>query len=74
MKFIQNKDSRNDCPRDQKVGVYHIVKKNTIASFSFGKPDSSFNNISEAVVAMASFLAKRKDADTLKVTLLNNHW
>ena len=67
-------DSRNDCPRGQLVGVYHVAKKNTIARFTFGKPESSFKTINEAFVAMSLFVAKRNDAGELSVTLLNNHW
>ena len=67
-------DSRNDCPRGQLIGVYHVTKKNTIARFTFGKPESDFKTINEAFIAMADFIAKRKDAGELSVTLLNNHW
>lgn len=71
---ILNTDNRNDCPRGQLVGVYYVNKKNTIAKFTFGKPESSFKTINEAFVAMAEFVAKQKDADKINVTLLNNHW
>ena len=74
MKLIKNKDSRNDRPKNQKEGVYIIMKKNIIASFTFGKLTSSFKNIDQAFEAMTEFLLHRKDADKLQVTLLNTHF
>lgn len=74
MKFL-SEDCRNLKPEGQKVGCYYITKKNTIARFTFGNPDSStFENIDEAFKAMREFLDKRKDADSLYVQLLNNHF
>ena len=74
MKILNNIDNRNDCPRGQLVGVYYVNKKNTIARFTFGKPESSFKTINEAFAAMSLFIAKRKDAGDLMVSLLNNHY
>ena len=67
-------DCRNLCPEDEKIGIYYVVKKNQIACFSFGKSISTFETIKEAHNALTAFLEKRKDADELTVTLLNNHW
>ena len=73
MKFI-HKDSRDECPVDQKEGVYYVVKKRTLAMFSFGKCSSRFETIGEAHAALNSFLSKRKDAKELTVQLLNTHF
>ena len=67
-------DSRNDCPADQKQGVYYVQKKNTIARFTFGKSNSTFRTIQEAHKALTDYLSKRQDAADLRVSLLSNHW
>lgn len=69
-----DKDLRNYCPEDQEIGSYYIFKKNKIAQFTFGKESSSFKTCKEAFEAMRHFLSKRKDADELTVSLLNNYF
>ena len=68
------KDNRDECPEDQKEGVYYVVKKRTLAMFTFGKSSSSFETIGEAHAALCSYLSKRKDAEELTVQLLNTHF
>ena len=68
------KDDREECPEDQKEGVYYVVKKRTLAMFTFGKSNSSFKTIGEAHAALLSYLSKRKDANELNVQLLNTHF
>jgi len=51
-----------------------VVKKRTLAMFTFGKSLSSFETIGEAHAALNSYLSKRKDAKELTVQLLNTHF
>jgi len=74
IKILEKEDARNFLPTDRSVGIYYVVKKNTIATFSFGKDISSFETVEEAFAAMQAFMAKRKDAELLNVTFLNNHF
>lgn len=67
-------DDRDNCPLDQEKGVYVVVKKNVIARFTFGKRTSSFEDIESAFNAMRSWLDRRQDADTLRISLLLTHF
>ena len=73
MRILTNIDDRDHCPIDQKTGVYVVMKKNTLARFTFGKESSSFKDAHDAFGAMQDFMRNRKDADDIRVTLLNTH-
>jgi hypothetical protein len=67
MKLIV-KDSRYTIPEFDS-GVYYIFKKNCIAQFSFGNKGTSETS-EEARAKMEEWFSKRKDADSLRVSLI----
>lgn len=47
-------------------GVFYVIKKRTIAQFSYG-PGNSFDNKDQAYTFLLEWLDKRKDKDSLIV-------
>lgn len=72
--ILSSTDDRLEAPKEQKEGVYYVVKKYTVGKFTFGKDISEYKTIEEAHKALVAFLSNRKDADELNVQLLNTHF
>lgn len=49
-------------------GTYFVIKKNTLAQFSFGR-NGTFETAEEAFRAMRKYLASRKDQSLLRVQI-----
>jgi hypothetical protein len=68
LNVLETEDDRNFISYDI-VGTYYVHKKNCLAAFPFGVA-GHYHTGKEAFDAMRKFLHSRKDAATLRVTLI----
>jgi len=68
LNIIQTQDQR-DVLSEHDRGIYYVHKRNCLAAFPFGEA-GHYNTANEAFDAMKNFLQSRKDADKLRVTLI----
>ena len=64
---VYAEDERN-VVSESAEGAYFVIKKNTIAQFSFGG-SGTFQTAKEAFDAMSAYLASRKDSAALRVQI-----
>jgi hypothetical protein len=70
--IMPKEDDRNKISKFNS-GVYFVNKINMIAQFSFGD-SGSFSSSVDAQKALTKYLQKRKDKDSLTVTLIHRNY